>query len=200
MKFIKFFLIILIGVLPILCVAQKIKDGEGQVPSLRGQKEIHVEFDYSNMTVGKYDEKEYVAKTVKRKNKRKAKTGDWWKKEWFENRRKFENEFLNLFNKQTRDHGLTATKSDDKAKYTMLVQTIHTEIGFDAYVVRKGAYINLDILFYEIGSEKIIGELFLDRIKEDFWGSHEYSSFGKLEGCYSTAGRKLGRHFKKQFK
>lgn len=57
--------------------AQKLKSGDLKV--LKGQTILNLQYDYSNMSVGKFDkESDYVADRTADMNKKKPGTGDQW--------------------------------------------------------------------------------------------------------------------------
>ena len=66
--------------------AQRVKLAEGDLKPLAGQKEINLEFVYSDMKVGKMSEADYVKKKKDEYNKKEAGKGDAWEKAWMEDR------------------------------------------------------------------------------------------------------------------
>ncbi|HPA30616.1 MAG TPA: hypothetical protein PLV14_03385, partial [Bacteroidia bacterium] len=114
---------------------------------LKGETKLNVVYDYSNMGVGSFaKEEEYVAKKTREYNANEPGRGDSWAKSWVADRKnRFEPSFVELFNKKS---PILIGEFPD-AKYTMKVSTTFTEPGFNVYVTRKNASINLEITVYE---------------------------------------------------
>ncbi len=83
--------------------AQKIKVTKGDLGFLKGQTEVLVEYDYSNMAVGKFDkEEDYLAKKVAEYNEKNPGTGDEWAEKWEADREgRFHPMFEELLNNYT---------------------------------------------------------------------------------------------------
>ena len=179
--------------------AQKVKVSDGKIPSFDGESIVLVEFDYSDMTVGKKTEAKYIAEKVKEKNKDEAGSGDLWENKWIEDREeRFEGKFIELFNKYTVEKGLEVSANTDKAKYKMLVRTAHTEPGFNVGVVRKRAHINLEITISEVGSNKSLATIWIKKIPGSDGMGFDFDVARRLEESYAKGGKTLGKHFTKK--
>ena len=139
-----------------ICVnAQKLKITNGNLDFLKDSKSILVKYDYSNMTVGKVTENEYLTKKSEELNQKEAGRGDKWKVMWAEDRKKrFEPKFEELFNKVIADKGVTATQNSSDAKYIMTIYTTWTEPGFYVGVSSKPALITGKIDFISVSEPK----------------------------------------------
>ena len=61
--------------------SQKLKSGDLSI--LKGQKVINLQYDYSKMKVGKYDnEEEYIKDGTADRNQKKPGSGDEWATKW----------------------------------------------------------------------------------------------------------------------
>lgn len=200
MKNIKLLLLFtLIVLMPNISSAQKVKITDGKIPSFSAERTVQVEFDYSDMTVGKKDEAEYVAEKVKEKNEDEAGKGDEWHKRWVADREeRFEGKFIELFNKQVKDKGLKMSTSADNAKYKMHVRTTHTEPGFNVGVVKKPAHIHLEIDIIEIASGENVTTISIKKIKGTDGMGFDFDVAKRLQEGYAKGGKTLGKHFSKK--
>src|SRR5512145_1220061 len=136
--------------------AQKIVLKSGSCAELKGQQSILVKYDYSNLSVGKFDkEDDYIKQKVADYNKSEAGKGDKWKESWVSDRAtRYEPKFELLFNETLLSKNLKCDQNAADAKYEMLVHTVFIEPGFNIGVTRKSAYINVEISFKEVASGK----------------------------------------------
>ncbi|MBS1763438.1 MAG: hypothetical protein JSS90_00580 [Bacteroidetes bacterium] len=179
--------------------AQKIKIQEGNLKDLKGQTQLNVVYDYSNMRVGKFaKEEEYISKKTAEYNAKEPGRGDDWAKKWEGDRKnRFEPSFEELFNKKS--SAKIGNFAD--AKYTVKVHTIFTEPGFNVYVTRKNASINLEITVYETANPdkpicKITGIGFPGRT----FGGYDYDTGLRISEAYAKAGKDLSGFFAKNMK
>jgi len=87
MKILKTVLVALIVTAASTVQAQKIKVTKGVLAFLKGQTELLLEYDYSNMAVGKFDnEEDYIAKKTAEYNDTEAGKGDQWAENWVNDR------------------------------------------------------------------------------------------------------------------
>lgn len=181
--------------------AQKLKPGDKNKKYLRflkGQTELNVVFEYSDMTVGKMDEKSYIEKTKKEYNKKEAGRGDKWEKMWTEDREKrFEPKFLDLFNKYTKKKKLEADQGLSSAKYTMKVKTTWTEPGYYVGISSRPSLISGKIFFYETKNpNKIIAEI--EFIKAPGNSMAAWDTGERIKESYAKLGKTLGAYLTKK--
>ncbi|MDY6800622.1 MAG: hypothetical protein SVU94_05295, partial [Bacteroidota bacterium] len=63
--------------------AQKINIVEGDLGFLKGESVVNLEYDYSDMSVGKFEhEADYIAKKKAEYNEKEAGRGDKWEESW----------------------------------------------------------------------------------------------------------------------
>src|SRR6056297_966360 len=88
--------------------AQKINIVEGDLGFLKGESVVNLEYDYSDMSVGKFEnEEDYIAKKKTEYNEKEAGRGDKWEESWVEDRgTKFQPMFEELLNKYTGKRGI----------------------------------------------------------------------------------------------
>ncbi|MBK6989155.1 MAG: hypothetical protein IPH33_13540 [Bacteroidetes bacterium] len=87
--------------------AGKIILKSGTLSILKSQKNIRVQFDYSNMTVGKkLTEEEYVNKKMSERNEKSQGSGENWRSGWINARKdRYQPKFIELLiNRQINNH------------------------------------------------------------------------------------------------
>jgi len=179
--------------------AQKINILEGSLAGLKGETKLNVVYDYSNMGVGSFaKEEEYVAKKTREYNAKEPGRGDSWAKSWVADRKnRFEPSFVELFNKKS---PILIGEFPD-AKYTMKVNTTFTEPGFNVYVTRKNASINLEITVYETANpDKPICKMQGLRFPGRTFGGYDYDTGTRLSESYAKAGKDLAAFIGKNLK
>lgn len=173
---------------------QKITILEGNLGFLKGQKILNVEYDYSNCSVGKFKtEQEYLDKKTAEYNEKEPGKGDTWRESWESDRAaKFEPMFEELFNKNT-DKLELYTGNEKEAKYKMIVRTTFVEPGFNIYVTKKPASIDLVIDFVETADpNKVICKIVSKANPGRSMGYNDMDTGIRISEAYALAGKKLG--------
>lgn len=179
--------------------AQKVKVYEGDFKALKGEKMINVEYDYSTTSVGKFDkEQDYLDEKVKEKNEDEPGTGDSWLIKWKSDREeRFEPKFEELMNEYLGGEGIKVGKYPD-AKYTIILNTTHTEPGWNVGVMRQSAHINADIWLVETGSENALGKMEMKKVPgRDAWGL-DFDTGYRLQEAYAKCGKSLAKYLTKK--
>ncbi len=179
--------------------AQKIKLTEGELDFLKGQKELNVQYVYDNMGVGKYDkEQDYIDRKVAEYNEKEAGSGDKWEEAWKGDREKrFHPSFEELMNKNLDGSGLTVGSDKDQAKYTLILETIFTEPGFNVGVARKDAFVNVVATFVETGTDNKLAEVTIDKSPGRL-GGYDFDTGVRIEEAYAKCGKELGQYLSKK--
>jgi hypothetical protein len=173
---------------------QKITVDKGSLDFLKGQGQLLVKYDYSNVSVGKYDkEEDYINDKVAEYNKDEAGKGDKWKESWLNDRpSRFEPKFEELFNTTGGDE-LACVASGD-AKYEMIVATTFVEPGFNIGITRKNAYIDTEIVFREIAGGKEVATVLVKNCPgRDAFG-FDFDTGYRIEEAYAMLGKSLARY------
>ena len=173
--------------------AQKLVLKSGSFEFLKGQQSLSVEYDYSNLSVGKFDkEDDYVADKVADYNKSEAGKGDKWKEAWFNDRAsRYEPKFELLFNENMASKGLKVEKAAAEAKYLMHIHTTFVEPGFNVGITRKPAYINVEVEFSEIGTEKVLAVITVQNCPGRDAMGFDFDTGYRIEEAYAKLGKSL---------
>lgn len=185
--------------------AQKIKVTEGDLSFLKGQTEVLVEYDYSDMGVGKFDkEEDYVNKKVAEYNEKNPGTGDEWKEKWEADREgRFHPKFEELMNNYTeKKANCNFSQVNINAKYTLIFKTTFTEPGFNIGVMRKDAMINAEVIFVETANkDNVVAKMTMVKVPGRGAMGNDYDSGYRIQEAYAKAGKALaGYLLKKGFK
>lgn len=182
--------------------AQKIKLVKGDLSFLKGQSELNIEYDYSDMAVGKFDnEEDYVNKKKEDYNSKEPGRGDRWADDWEADRsNSYEPKFEDLFNKYIAKTGLKLVEDPD-AKYTMNFHTTFTEPGFNVGVWRGNAYIDAEIRFYESANpENVLAVITLEKAAGQSFGGNDYDTEVRISESYAKGAKELAKFMTKQMK
>ena len=204
MKIVKTVLVALV-VLSITAVqAQKIKVTEGDLSFLKGQTEVLLEYDYSEMAVGKFDkEEDYLAKKIPEYNEAEAGRGDKWAENWVNDREaRFHPKFEELLNNYTKKADCNFDQTNIKAKYTLILKVTFTEPGFNIGIMRKDAMINVEVKFIETATpENTLAKMTMTNIPGRTAMGHDYDTGLRISEAYAKGGKSLGAYLvKKAFK
>jgi hypothetical protein len=182
-----------------LSFAQKLKLNSGELAFLKGQSTINVQYDYADMSVGKYDrEEDYVTDKVNDYNKKEAGKGDEWKKNWVADRtERYEPKFEELMNKELEKNGVKFGNYPD-AEYTLILRTTFTEPGFNVGVARKNAYTDLEAVFIPTGSTKEMAAISIENSPGRGGMGYDFDSGFRIQESYAKAGKELAQFLKKK--
>ncbi len=189
-------------VLPLLAVllismtsfGQKIKVDSGKLKALEGITDLKIEYDYSNLGVGKFEvEADYIEKKVADMNEKEAGEGDNWKEAWFNDRpTRYEPKFEELFSNYAE---FINSGQEVESDYIMNVHTTFIEPGFNVGVARKPASINLEISFSKGGEELVHIQI----LKSPGGGAmgYDFDAGFRIAEAYAKAAKSLGKYMTK---
>lgn len=176
--------------------AQKIKIESGDFDFLKGEEIVKLEYDYSDMAVGKFDrEEDYVNKKVDEYNKKYPGTGrgEQWKEAWIGDRKsRFEPKFEELLNNYLRPKGLSISPEHTDATYTMILKTTFTEPGFNVYVTKKPAMIDVEAIFVETANpDRVLGVISSIKNPGRTFGDADFDTGIRIAEAYAKCGKEL---------
>ncbi len=173
--------------------AQKITILSGSVDAIKSIKEFSLAFDYSDMGVGSFDkEEDYIAKKVAEYNEKDPGRGDRWAQSWVSDRSsRFEPKFQELLNKYASPKGYKFHLGGSSVKSKLLVHTTWTEPGFNVYVTRRPAMINVIFTFYDEEGKELLKIESLKNPGTGFGGA-DYDTGTRIQEAYAKCGKELG--------
>jgi hypothetical protein len=160
----------------------------GQLEFLNNAQTINIEFRNDTTTAGRMKEVEYIKIKVHDLNEKRSGKGDEWLAEWMEKRAQGEKSMILSLNKALKKRNITFQKDLLNAKYTLLVNVIKIEEGWNAGLVSGYAEVGLDLHFFETPDKsKEVANLFCFSL----------GKAGNLPHAYYGAGFQLGRAISK---
>jgi len=137
--------------------AQKMNIEQGSFDFINGQKEVNVEFDYSNMKLMKenFTNEEYVTKRSGDLEKKARGKGKAWEKKWNSSQELIWNpKFLELMNKYLgKDKNIYFEEDLADTKYTLIVETVWLYPGWDAGIMKQHAKVTTNLKFVETANK-----------------------------------------------
>jgi len=171
--------------------AQRIVLKSGSLDFIKGQKEIKIQYDYSDLKVGKKTESEYVNDKVESKNKKEPGTGDKFKESWIKDRSaRYEPKFEELFNKYMGEKGITGSKDAANAKIIMIVHTTCIEPGYNIGISRQNAYTDFVVTFKDADSKEL-AVITIDNSPGGTFGGYDFDSGERVAESYAKCGKSL---------
>ena len=148
-----------------ISMAQKVEWEKGEDLSfLKGQKELAVEYDYSNIKVKGEVEADYLKSQREDLNKDTKGDGDEFVEEWTKARTtKYQPHFEKEFNKRIADSAIQV-KPGSSAKYTLIIYTGDMELGKGSTFSKKPAKVSFIVKFVETANKSNV--LAMGTIKE----------------------------------
>lgn len=204
MKKIKLFAILIFVAFTSAANAQKIVEGDKSLAFLKGQTKFNIEYDYTDMLVGKKPEAEYKAEKIAKGNEKQPGKGDRWAEKWVNDRTStFEPMFEELINKQLfkGKTNATAAKNVKDAKYTIKVKTLVTEPGFNSVVMKVNPFCKYEIYWIENATGKVMAKGLItaqgvNMASTDF----DFDQSKSIKECYAKAGKVVGTTMAKKMK
>lgn len=171
--------------------SQKIVKAQGDLVFLASVSELNLEYDYSNMGVGKFKtEEEYVNSKVKEHNDKEAGKGDKWKESWEGSRQRvYHPKFEQLFNKYA---GISASQNNENAKYTLIVKTVFTEPGFNVGVASKPAAVSFEYIFVETDTKNVVAKYTQAYVPGAQAMGYDFDTSTRISESYAKAGKMFG--------
>lgn len=182
--------------------AQKVRVVSGKPGVINGQETMDIEYIYDGMRVGKFvDEKDYIDKKVKEYNEDEPGSGDTWVKAWIDDREtRFQPKFEELLNKYLAKSGISISQEDDDSKYTMLVKTTFTEPGWNAFVMKRPAIVDLEIRIVESANpDKTISKITVEKAPGATYGYGDLDTGTRIAEAYAKAAKELGKLLTKKY-
>ncbi|MEN2398406.1 hypothetical protein GKZ90_0001340 [Flavobacterium sp. MC2016-06] len=185
--------------------AQDMEVVKGNFDFLKDQKDINIEFDYSNFTMmkEKKSEAQYI-KEHKAELEEKAKgNGNIWEKKWIAAKEQiWTPKFLEIGNIVLAKAGKEVNFQEGlKTPYTLIVQTVWVYPGWDAGIMKQPAKVTTNLKFVETANKSnVLLEITSEEAPGDQWGSN-FSNETRIGEGYAKTAKSLSKLLlKKAFK
>ena len=167
----------------------------GNLAPLKGATALNLKYDYSKIIVGGQSEESFIKDNMAKRNEKKPGTGEAWKERWFNDREsRFAPRFEELLNKYIGEKNVVASRENGDAKYTVILKTVFTEVGFNIGIMRKPAFINVEIEIVENATSKVIAKLAMSKVPGRDAGGYDYETGSRLEEAYAKCGKDFGKY------
>nr|WP_294931408.1 hypothetical protein [uncultured Flavobacterium sp.] len=177
--------------------AQDMKVVNGNFDFLKTQKEVNIEFDYSDFTMMKENkpEKQYIEERIADLNEKHKGNGNIWQKKWNSSKELiWTPKFLELINvvleKEKKDlnfqEGLTTP-------YTLIVKTTWIYPGWDAAIMKQPAKVSTNLKFVETANKSnVVLEITSEEAPGDQWGNN-FSNESRIGEGYAKTAKSLAK-------
>lgn len=173
--------------------AQKVKNTSGNADILKPETSINIEFNYDNISVGKYkNEQEYITAKTEEYNKKEPGKGDTWAASWKNDKQsRFEPKFLDLFKINSGMSVIT------EAKYTLIFKTLSIEPGYNIGISRKNAEIDAEVWIVETANKSNkLATFTINNVPGGTAFGYDFDSGLRISEAYANAGKKLAKYLK----
>ena len=193
MKKIVFALLLFTGI----TFAQDMNVVKGNFDFIKNQKEINIEFDYSDFTMMKENksEKQYVEERTAELNQKYKGNGNIWQKKWYSAKELiWTPKFLELINvvlqKEKKDLSFQEGLS---TPYTLIVKTTWIYPGWDAAIMKQPAKVSTNLKFVETANKSnVLLEITSEEAPGDQWGSN-FSNESRIGEGYAKTAKSLAK-------
>lgn len=173
--------------------AQKVKTTSGNDNVLKSETTINIEFNYDNLSVGKYkNEQDYITAKTEEYNKKEAGKGDNWAASWKNDKAsRFEPKFIELFKINS---GMSVMTD---AKYTLIFKTLSIEPGYNIGISRKNAEIDAEVWIVETANrENKVATFTISNVPGGTAFGYDFDTGLRISEAYANAGKKLAKYLK----
>jgi hypothetical protein len=193
-------LIVFLQALALTGYSQQVVVISGDPAILKGEARIGLLYNYDGMSVGKMTEADYVAKKVTEYNTKKPGSGDTWNEKWISDREtRYQPKFEDLLNKYLKEFNVSASPEIKDCKYSILLKTTFTEPGYNVYVTKMDASINVEIYIVETTNpSNILVKMTMKKIPGRTAMGDDYDTGVRIEEAYAKCGKNLGIFLQKK--
>jgi hypothetical protein len=173
--------------------AQRVKTTSGSDDILKSESSLNIEFNYDNLSVGKYkNEQDYIVAKTEEYNKKEAGKGDAWAASWKNDRQaRYEPKFIELFKITS---GMSIVTD---AKYTMIVKTVSIEPGWNIGISRKNAEIDLEVWIVETANKSNkLATFTINNVPGGTAFGYDFDTGLRISEAFAKAGKSLGKSLK----
>jgi len=184
--------------LSVMSFAQKMKFIKGDLLFLKGQSQVSVVFDYSELKLTKDNltEKAFVENKIAALNKKVEGNGEAWEKQWNVAKEGIWNSgFITKLNLllQKLDTPLKF-REDIDSQYTLVVKVLWMYSGWDAAVMKQPSKVSMKLLFVDSKTKEVLTEI---DSKEALGGNGNWSNLfndeARIGEAFESTGKTLAK-------
>jgi len=193
----RYFLFVTIVLININLIAQKIKIVTGDVEDLIGVNEYNIVFDYSNITIAKFESEEaFLKEKIQLREEHVKGSGEKFKRDWFSFRDSlYEPRFITAFNDYFSLKRKLKVQENSDVKYTMLINTTFVYPGYNVGVWYEDSKLKATITIYETK----VPENIIFTTKEIYVkGKANYHSGVRISNAYGVLSRRIAAYLRRK--
>ena len=177
--------------------AQKINVTKGDFKFLSGQKDVNVEFNYSNLQLMKENitESKYIENRTAELNGKNRGVGDSWAKKWEGAKIGiWQPKFLELMAATiTKDKDIVFQDGLKNAKYTLIADVVWIFPGWDIAMMKQPAKVSINFKIVETANRSnVLVEVTSEHAPGDQWGNN-FSNESRIGEGFAKTGKSLGK-------
>jgi hypothetical protein len=190
----------LIALASVTASAQKMVQESGDLKMLAGQSKMLVEYDFSELDMGKEgSEQDYLKKKRDDLNAKEKGKGDKFVEGWERNKEeRYEPKFEELFNKNTKDK-LNISKANKDAKYKLIVKTLTLYPGYNIGISKMPAYVSFTFVVVETANPtKELSRTTVRNVVGSQTMGYDFDAGSRLAESYAKAGKMFAKYVVKK--
>jgi len=173
-----------------IVINREIKLASGDIQDLRNIKEFEIKFDYEALTKCDFNSEEAYLNNIRQKNSEKK--ANHLIHEWKTLPKTFESTFIDFFNKNASDVGISASVDTSGNKPMILIKVLREDPHYHQGENAAPPNISLECTFFDKEGN------FLLRFTLTAFGSRKKDLSERFDECYAVAGKMLARDVTKR--
>ena len=173
--------------------SQKVKITQGSYAALKDIKEYNLEFDYSSLSIPKYNsEEDFLIDKMAKRDDKNPESGEKFKESWFADREnRYEPKFIESFNERFKNGEIKVGK-DLKTEYTLKIHTTMMWAGYNVGVWRENSKIEATIYVYKNDDPNtVLLAADFTRVEGGGLSGMDYNSGDRIAQAYGKLAKKL---------
>ena len=173
--------------------SQKVKITQGSYAALKDIKEYNLEFDYSSLSIPKYNsEEDFLIDKMAKRDDKNPESGEKFKESWFADREnRYEPKFIESFNERFKNREIKVGK-DLKTEYTLKIHTTMMWAGYNVGVWRENSKIEATIYVYKNDDPNtVLLAADFTRVEGGGLSGMDYNSGDRIAQAYGKLAKKL---------
>lgn len=174
----------------------------GDIAALADVKTVNIVYDYTDLGVGAFrKEEDYIKKHCEDLEKKETGTCDKFKTGWVDARtRRYEPKFEEMFKKiGMKEINMDGNNNSKTSDYTLVVHTVFIELGTNAGIYKKPAYIDLECTFKDKQGKDLCVFYLKNAVGADVMGV-DFAVEARVVESYAKAAKMLVLGIKKERK
>lgn len=180
--------------------AQKMVQESGGLTMLAGQSKLLVEYDFSDLDMGKEgSESDYLNKKKTDLNAKEPGKGDKFVAGWEKNKTdRYQPKFEELFNKTAKEK-INISASNKDAKYKLIVKTLTLYPGYNIGISKMPAYVSFAFIIVDVADpSKVLSKTLVRNVVGSQAMGYDFDAGSRLQESYAKAGKMYAKYVMKK--